>query len=176
MTKLSGLAEQLGKYDGMPSSLPPVDQWNPELSGEIDIVIKADGTWFHEGDEIKRAKLVRLFSTILKREGDDYYLVTPVEKWKISVEDLPFVAVLMEQTENGLFMATNVGDEVQIGEDHPILLDEQSSAEPNIPYVPVRAGLNARINRNVFYDLADQAHEKDGAFYVKIGGSEYCIG
>ena len=77
-------------------SLPPVHKWNPEFCGDIDMVIKRDGTWFHEGTPIGRARLVRLFSTVLKREGDEFFLVTPVEKMRITVEDAPFVGVLMK--------------------------------------------------------------------------------
>lgn len=172
LTVLSG---QLGKYLDMPSALPPVEKWSPELSGDIDMLIKADGSWLHEGDEIKREKLVRLFSTILKRENDDYFLVTPVEKWRLKVEDQAFVIVLMHLSEkNGdtvVQMITNTGDEIELNRDHPLVSDDHEA-----PKILVRAGMYARLNRNVFYSLADLATEKAGKFFVKSSGSEFQIG
>lgn len=172
LTVLSG---QLGKYLDMPSALPPVEKWLPELSGDIDMLIKADGVWLHKGDEIKREKLVRLFSTILKRENDDYFLVTPVEKWRLKVEDQPFVIVLMHVFERGgetvVQMITNTGDEIELSCNHPVVLDGHEA-----PKILVRAGMYARLNRNVFYSLADLATENAGKFFVESNGSEFQIG
>lgn len=138
-------------------SLPPLEKWNPDFCGEIDLVIKRDGTWFHEGTPIGRARLVRLFSTVLRREGDDYFLVTPVEKMAIKVEDVPFIAVLMRQegATQKLSFTTNVGDEVVAGSEHPIEFRKDRETGEGAPYIEVRAGLEARIARAVFYDLVE---------------------
>ncbi|WP_240610980.1 DUF1285 domain-containing protein [Oceaniglobus ichthyenteri] len=139
--------------------LPPVHQWNPPFCGDLDIHIARDGTWFYLGTPIGRKPLVRLFSTILKREGDNYFLVTPVEKVGITVEDAPFVAVDF-QVGGGdtptLTFETNVGDFVTADAGHPIrVIRDAESGEP-APYVMVRAGLEALIDRKSFYRLVDQ--------------------
>ncbi len=165
-------------------SLPPVEKWHPEHCGEIDIVIKRDGTWFHEGTPIGRAKLVRLFSTVLRREGDDFFLVTPVEKMEITVEDAPFVAVLMRVEGKGpdrtLVFTTNVGDEVAAGPDHPIDFRNDPETGDDAPYVEVRAGLEARIARAVFYELVElgETREIEGeeVFGVASGGAFFPFG
>lgn len=169
-----GLLEQLGKFDGMDlgKALPPVDQWNPDLSGAMNLVIKSNGEWLHEGEPFVRDKLVRLFSTILKKEGGKYYLVTPVEKWEIQVEDLPFQVVLADKDESGsIRVVTDVGDEFYIGPQHPLLVDSTG-----VPFVEVRAGLMARFSRNAYYALSDMAHEQNGGFVVVSGEEEYKIG
>lgn len=133
--------------------LPPVHLWNPPYCGEIDIRIARDGTWWHEGSPIGRAPLVRLFSTILKREGDQYFLVTPVEKVGMVVEDVPFIATDFTVTGAGpdqvLSFSTNVGDQATAGPDAPLRLTGPA------PYVMIRAGLEARIDRKSFYRLAE---------------------
>jgi hypothetical protein len=168
-------AEKQGK-------LPPVHLWNPPFCGDIDMEIKRDGTWFYEGTPIGRKPLVRLFSTILKREGDGYFLVTPVEKVGIRVEDAPFVAVDFEATGSGLAQVvrfvTNVGDHVTAGEGHEIRVIRDAGGEPS-PYVHVRAGLDALIDRKSFYRLVDlgEAHRVDGTdwFGVWSGGRFFRI-
>ena len=125
--ELLSLSEQLGKFNEIGSGNPPLDKWNPDLSGDIDIRIASDGTWWHEGDEIKRDKLARLFSTILKVEKGDYYLITPVEKWRIQVDDLPFLVVLCEITPllDGLhiLLMTSLGNEIEVSTSNPIQID-----------------------------------------------------
>lgn len=157
--------------------LPPVHLWNPPHCGEIDIVIKADGGWLHEGAPIGREALVRLFSTVLRKDADGFYLVTPVEKLKITVEDAPFVAVSVEAGEGLFRFTTNVGDVVEAGPDHPIRVEiDPDTGEPR-PYVHVRAGLEALIARPVFYELAAMAEVKeDGRFYIVSGGGWFVIG
>ncbi|WP_374472149.1 DUF1285 domain-containing protein [Phenylobacterium sp.] len=139
--------------------LPPVHLWNPPHVGEIDIVIRRDGTWVHEGGVIGREALVRLFSTILRKDPDGVYLVTPVEKLKVRVEDAPFVAVRVDRDGEALRFTTNVGDEVEAGPDNPIRVEIGADGEPR-PYVHVRRGLEALIARPVFYELADLAEER----------------
>jgi len=140
--------------------LPPVERWNPAHCGENEIRIARDGTWFHQGAPIVRRELVRLFSTILRREADGYYLVTPAEKMRIQVEDAPFVAVLLDVQRSGqeqhLLFTTNVGDQVIAVADHGLRLEVGESGAPS-PYVHIRSGMEARISRSVFYQLAEIA-------------------
>lgn len=148
--------------------LPPVHLWNPAHSGEIDIVIEANGQWRHEGAIISRDALVRLFSTVLRKDPDGYWLVTPVEKMKITVVDAPFVAVAVTDKDGVLTFTTNVGDEVEAGPDNPIRVEVDAGTGEPRPYVHVRRGLEALINRPVFYQLAEMAQERpspDGPVY-----------
>ena len=140
--------------------LPPVHLWNPPHCGEIDIFIRKDGVWFHEGTPIGREALVRLFSTVLRKDDDGIYLVTPVEKMKIRVEDAPFVAVRVDRVGDALRFLTNVGDEIEAGPDNAIRVEMDASGEPR-PYVHVRGGLDALIARPVFYELVELAQERD---------------
>jgi hypothetical protein len=153
--------------------LPPVERWNPTHCGDIDIRIARDGTWFHQGTPVGRKELVRLFSTILRKDGDDYVLVTPVEKMRIRVEDAPFTAVLMEVAGEGrdqrLTFITNVGDETVAGADNPIRVETDPISEEPAPYVHVRRGLEARIARAVFYQLADLAMPGEGEHAGMLG-------
>ncbi|MEH6638278.1 MAG: DUF1285 domain-containing protein [Porticoccaceae bacterium] len=146
-----------------PAKLPPVESWNPPLSGDIDIVITRDGVWHHEGSPIKRQPLVKLFSSILKREGDDYFLVTPVEKWRMQVEDVPFLVVAMECSSNDvdaeqvLTFTTNVDDRVCAGPDNPIRVEVDPETDEPSPYLLIRRNLEGRISRSVYYQLAELA-------------------
>ncbi len=141
--------------------LPPVHKWNPPQTREMDLRIRRDGTWVHEGTIMSRAELVRLFSTILKREGDAYFLVTPIEKVKITVDDVPFIAVDFESSGDGtdqtLTFLTNVGDRVTADADHPIRVETDPETGEPAPYVEVRAGLEALIDRKSFYRMVDMA-------------------
>ncbi|MBF9037696.1 MAG: DUF1285 domain-containing protein [Rhodobacteraceae bacterium] len=153
--------------------LPPVDQWNPPFCGDIDMEIRRDGTWFYNGTPIGRPRMVRLFSTILKREGDKYFLVTPVEKVGIKVEDAPFVAqdfiVTGESAAQEVQFTTNVGDTVSASAQSPIRLTRSADGEPS-PYVLVRRGLEALIDRKSFYRLVDLgvSHHMGGADWFGI--------
>jgi hypothetical protein len=154
---------------------PPVHLWNPDYCGEMDILIRRDGTWIHEGTPIGRPGLVRLFASILKREGDRHFLVTPVEKLGIRVEDAPFVATDFEVEDDTVVFSTNVGDLVRAGPDHPIRVETAEDGQP-APYVEVRAGLEALIDRKSFYRLVDLGEERDGAFGVASDGAFFPIG
>ncbi len=138
--------------------IPPVDRWHPEHAGEMDLVIVADGRWIHEGAPIARPRLVRLLSTILRREADGRHaLVTPAEKQYIRVEDCPFVVVDADPDAQGTWwLSTNVGDRLALGEDHRLTLSETPAGE-TVPEVPVRFGLAARLGRNVYYRLVEAA-------------------
>lgn len=152
--------------------LPPVHLWNPAHSGEIDIVIRRDGRWIHEGAAINREALVRLFSTVLRKDPDGYWLVTPVEKMRIRVEDAPFIAVRVDRAPDGtLRFATNVGDEVEAGPEHMIRVEtDPATGEPR-PYLHVRRGLEALIARPVFYELVEMAEEREGPDGPRLGVS-----
>ncbi len=144
--------------------LPPVASWNPSHCGPSDMRIARDGTWYHQGSPIGRQAMVRLFSTILRREPDgSYVLVTPAEKLDIEVEDAPFVAVELkterEGRERSLAFRLNTGDLVVAGPDHPLRL--ASSEDGPHPYLQVRSGLDALIARPVYYELANLALAED---------------
>jgi hypothetical protein len=156
--------------------LPPVHLWNPAHCGEIDIRIRRDGVWFHEGTPIGREPLVRLFSTVLRLDPDGYHLVTPVEKLKITVEDAPFIAVRVDAEDGVLRFLTNVGDEVEAGPDNPIRVTTDPETGEPAPYVHVRRGLEARIRRPVFYELVEMAEDRDGVTGVTSNGVFFPIG
>jgi hypothetical protein len=162
--------------DGLASSLsalpkqkgpPPVHLWNPPYCGEIDMRIARDGTWFHEGTPIGRPALVRLFNSILKREGDRYFLVTPVEKVGITVEDAPMIAVDFEVESQGpdqvLTFHTKTEDAAICGPENPLrVLRDPTTGEPS-PYIHIRRGLEARIDRKSFYRLIDLCSHEETA-------------
>ncbi|WP_386679589.1 DUF1285 domain-containing protein [Loktanella sp. R86503] len=159
--------------------LPPVHLWNPPHCGDIDMRIARDGTWFYQGTPIGRPALVRLFSTILRRDGDDYVLVTPGEKVGITVEDAPFVAVDFQQRGDDLIFETNVGDFVTADADHPIRVTRDAVTGEPSPYVMVRSRLEALIDRKSFYRLVDlgQIRTMDGVewFGLRSGGEFFSI-
>jgi len=149
--------------------LPPVHLWNPAHCGDIDIVIRKDGTWFHEGTPIGREALVRLFSTVLRKDPDGFHLVTPVEKMKITVEDAPFIATRVDHEGGALKFLTNVGDEVDAGPENEIRVEmDPATGEPR-PYLHVRCGLEALIARPVFYELVELAQERDTPEGPRLG-------
>lgn len=162
---------------GVERGVAPVERWSPAHCGEIDIRIAADGTWIHEGAPIGRLALVRLFSTVLRRDPDGFHLVTPGEKLKIAVDDAPFVAVAMDRPAQGVLrFATNVGDMVEAGPEHPIRVSA-GPGQPLRPYVRVRGGLEALIARPVFYELAATASPRpgDGAMSVCSHGAWFAL-
>ena len=157
----------------------PVHLWNPAFCGDLDMRIARDGTWFYLGTPIGRFELVRLFSSILKLEDGKYFLVTPVEKVGIIVDDAPFVAVDFDATGGGrdqiLKFTTQVGDCVTAGPDHPIrVVRDADTGEPS-PYVMVRAGLEALIDRKSFYRLVDLGVHHDGWFGLWSGGQFFAM-
>ena len=172
MMNISSLEQQLGL--DRENQHPPVDQWHPELSGDMDMAIRRDGSWWHEGVQIKREKLVRLFASILRKEGDEYFLLTPVEKWRIRVEDRPLLIVMIECVDNNISAITNTGDVVTVGQKHPLLMSELDGVM--VPEINIRADLYARFSRNAFYDLSEMAREeKDGRFFVNSDGGQYFL-
>ena len=175
MDRLKEILAQIDKQQH-----PPVDKWHPEHVGEIDIRIDTQGFWFHEGNPIQREKLVRLFASILWFEKEhrsdsavgldgsfvtgQHYLVTPVEKLAIVVEDVPFVVHQMEHIEDTWVAVTNTHEQLVIGQDHPVEL--RSYSGQLVPYVRVRYDLWARVNRSIYYQwvtaaMQDQSDQND---------------
>ena len=154
----------------------PVDDWHPERCGEMDLVIEADGTWVHEGAPIRRAALVRLFSRVLRRDGDEYALVTPAERIAIAVRDAPFLVVDTDRDGDDLIARTNVGDAVTVGPNHPIEMRTSPALGLPLPYLRVRGGLDARFDRAAYYRLVEDAAREDGALVVRSGGARFVLG
>lgn len=159
--------------------LPPVHLWNPEFCGDIDMHIKRDGSWDYMGSAISRPAMVRLFSTILRHDEDGkYYLVTPVEKVGIRVDDAPFTAVELrsegEGREQVLHFRTNVDDSIVMDEAHPLRLEFATNGEPS-PYILVRDRLEALITRSVYYELAEMVEERDGQYGVWSSGIFFAL-
>ena len=171
MSDLDGLFQSIKSRIGAERALPPVNDWHPQHIGEIDMLIDQYGDWYYRQSKIEREKLVRLFSTILRKEGEDYFLVTPVEKLKIQVVDFPFTVNLMEvrhqDDKQAIYFLTNLGDEICLDANHPIKYSpiqprqSQTAADDtpvaNLPHINVRDQLFAKISRNVFYELANLA-------------------
>ena len=176
---LARLFEAVGSAAASGRGPAPVHLWNPSNCGDIDIRIARDGTWFYEGTPIGRPALVRLFSTVLRRDDDGFWLVTPVEKLRIVVEDAPFLAIGLERAGEAIRFATNVGDVVEAGPDHPVRVETGAAGEPR-PYVHVRGALEALIARPVFYELVAMGEEQAGAdgprLVVRSKGSDFDLG
>jgi hypothetical protein len=167
---------------------PPVERWNPPFCGDLDMRIAADGTWFYLKTPIGRPALVKLFASVLKREGDKYFLVTPVEKCGIQVEDAPFLAVEMkvEECTDGrtLHFRTNVDDWVACGPEHPLRFEPEPGTGGLKPYLHVRRDLWAKVTRALFFDLVELGEERDvagrpmfgvvsmGAFFAMAGAEQ----
>ncbi|CAH0341453.1 DUF1285 domain-containing protein [Rhizobium sp. CECT 9324] len=187
-TDAAGLAALISRAaaqtEGGKASLPPVDRWEPPFCGDLDMEIRADGTWFYMGTPIGRAPLVRLFSTVLRKDEDGKtYLVTPVEKVGIRIQDAHFVAVEMSATEidgaQVLTFRTNVGDVVEAGGEHPLRFVIHGENHELKPYLHVRGRLEALVSRAVMYDLVEkgEVREIDGRamFVVTSGGAVFPV-
>ena len=168
---LARLTEALGPDATRPGP-PPVERWNPAYCGEIDMRIAADGTWHYMGTPIKRPALVKLFSTVLRRDPERYVLVTPVERVGITVEDAPFLAVEMAVDGDGasrqIAFRTNVDDLVQVGAEHPLRFEQDHHGGVK-PYVKVRGELWARVTRSLALDLVAMAEERQVEGVATIG-------
>ena len=170
---LRGLKEAEKATGG--KGLPPVDKWYPDFCGDIDMRIGADGTWFYMNSPIGRKPLVRLFSTILRHDADGkYYLITPVEKVGITVDDAPFLAIAMRVEGKGegqrVFFTTNCEDEVEVDEAHPLRFANEAGTGGLKPYVLVRGRLEALVNRAIFYDLVAAGVTHGEWFGIWAGG------
>lgn len=178
---ISRASEQTGEGT---RGLPPVERWNPPFCGDLDMEIRADGTWFYMGTPIGRAPLVRLFSTVLRRDEDGKtYLVTPVEKVGIRVVDAPFVAVEMTVTQQDglsvLTFRTNVGDVVEVGQKNPLRFEIAGDNRELKPYLLVRGRLEALVSRAVMYDLVEMGETQDidgvTMFVIRSGGAVFAV-
>jgi hypothetical protein len=175
---LAGAARKAGS-----KGPPPVHLWNPPFCGDLDMRIAADGTWFYLKTPIGRHALVKLFASVLWREGDKYFLVTPVEKVGITVDDAPFTAVEMKQDGEGaartLSFRTNVDDWVTAGKDHALRFEPEPETGGLKPYLHVRRDLWALVTRALFYDLVELGEERDVGgtrmFGVASGGEFYAM-
>ncbi len=176
--RLEDIGRQVG--EGQPADRPPLERWHPPLSGDIDILILRDGTWLHEGRPIARPALVRLFSSILRCEEDGhYYLVTPVEKWRIRVEAHPLLVTDVEPVggkgERRLSATLNTGARVIVGEDHPLFLDP-AIGEGEVAALSLDHGLSALFSRAAWYRLVDMAEDRGGVPTVRSGDYLFALG
>lgn len=168
---LAAMAERAARAG---AGAPPVESWHPAHCGRIDMRIDTEGAWFHEGRRIRREALVRLFSTILRREEDgSYVLVTPAEKLDIVVEDVPFLAVEMAAEGDALVFRTHVGDLVRADRDHPLRLVD--GADGFRPLLRVRGRLDARLTRALALELAERVVEEDGRSGVRSAGTFFPV-
>ena len=178
------MGDKVGELLSQISPLAERQQWNPDFCGDIDLRIARDGSWFYQGTPITRPAMVRLFANVLRREGTNYFLVTPVEKLGIKVDDAPFVAVSLAVQGQGreqlLRFVTNVGDEVELDATHPLHVRVDGQTQEPSPYIQVRDGLQALIQRHVFYQLLELAEEfdRDGQPWLGLwsGGVFFSIG
>lgn len=174
---LSHLQEQLASQQ---NRVPPVEKWDPEFCGDIDIQIKRDGSWFYMGTPIGRKPLVKLFSSVLKKEQQNYFLVTPVEKVGIQVEDVPFVITQWHQQDDLIVLVTQTDDSMVVSESNPVRLMRDKKTNELIPYVNVRRNLWARLHQNVYYQLIEKAqtiqNETGNALTLSSGEYKFDLG
>lgn len=175
---LQAVGERLQQQAASSIKQAPVHLWDPELNGVLDMRIAADGRWFYLGDEIKRIKLVQLFSSILKREADQIYLVTPVEKWRIQVDREVFCLTDFEVfgAEDGdtIKFSNALGEVALLTADNPIWFSDEGGQQ--VPCVHVRNGLNASLSRSVFYRLVESGKERNGELYIRSAGGDFSLG
>ena len=166
------------------SAKPPVHLWKPEKSGDMDMRIDREGRWIHEGGEIKRPALVKLFASIIKREGDCYFLVTPVEKWQINVDVAPFfiVAAKLEVrgSEQAVVLTSSTAEQLVVGTNNPIWVDYDPHDNQPIPLVTLRDNLSALISRSVFYQLIEWGQMVPGTngddLFLHSMGEQFLLG
>ncbi len=169
---LASLQQQLQCPD-----LAPVESWQPAFCGDLPLLITADGRWLYQGSEIRRQPMVRLFASVLICQQQQYYLQTPVEKVRIQVEDAPFLVVAShwQATAQGplLTLTTNIGDAVSVTPQYPLRIKEYQ--RQGLPYLQLWRGLSARLNRNTYYQLLEQAGEVhcDGARHFQLKSAAY---
>lgn len=176
-----------GNLDALTASLPrekglpPVERWNPPFCGDIDMRIDANGTWYYQGSPIGRLSLVKLFASVLKREGEKYFLVTPVEKVGLTVEDAPFLAVeLVVARKAGqlLKFRTNMDEWIDVGSDHPLRFEPEPVTGGLKPYLHVRRDLWAKVTRALYYDLVALGEERVVGGSARFGiasGNEFYV-
>lgn len=169
---LSKLQSQLAQQQG---KIPPVEKWNPDFCGDIDIHIKHDGSWFYMGTPIGRKPLVKLFASVLRKDKDEYFLVTPVEKVRIKVDDVPFIITQWDKQDDLLTFSTQTDDSFVVSNDNPVEIRRDVTTQAMLPYVKVRRNLWARLHQNVYYQLIEIAEEMaiDGKQQLQLNSGEY---
>lgn len=181
---MSKLDQLLSDIEAAESTSLVRKKWQPKHQGSIDIRIAADGTWYHEGRAFQRPALTKLFATVLRKENDEYFLLTPGEKLSIQVDDAPFVATMVEQVDDSenqaLVFTTNLGQRIVADEQHSIRVEIDSDSNQPRPYIHVRDGLEALIGRNAFFELVSMAdtQQRDGKLFFTITsmGTEFILG
>ncbi len=167
----------LKNIEGQYNDYPPVDSWHPEKCGDIDIRIDRDGNWYHESNKFERDALVQLFSKLLRKEGKDYFLVTPAEKVRITVDCAPLVIISLvtvgEGEEQDLFFTTNTNEQIHLAQ--PLKFHTIEYNGQQLPCLPIRNGLSALIHRNVYYELAAlvEIDEEECAYIMSAGSAFY---
>lgn len=189
--QLEKIQEQIKKY-----TFPPVEKWQPPLSGAMDLLITRQGDWIHEGSRIKRAALSKLLSSVLRFEDNQYFLISPVEKWQISVECLPLVIVAAEKytasvgevAQEGIILTDNHGNFTELNSNHALTmiddfnrLDATKAQDQKIPVVSIRHNLQALVSRSVYYQLVEWAELTrldNGKEVLQLNsfGSDFCLG
>lgn len=166
--QISNLLEQMNGI-----SDPPVESWNPEFCGDIDILIKRNGDWYHEGGLISRVKMVKLFASIVKKEQDEYFLVTPVEKVRIQVESTPFVVVNFESIDGSIVFTNNLDQQIVLDANHPIVLSNES------PQIIWKRNIPARISSKLMYQLQlfsiENGGLQSGELYLSSAGQQFLL-
>ncbi|MCS2610078.1 DUF1285 domain-containing protein [Halomonas dongshanensis] len=160
--------------------IPPVDRWSPALCGDMPLTIRADGSWVHEGRVIERERLVQLLTSLLRQDDVGTCLVTPVERWRITVEDLPLRVILAEWCDDAWWLTTDDGDRFRLDAEHPLSTSTLPSGDV-APQVSVRFGLHARVVRSVYYQWAEAATSVEVApgeweLRLKSAGSMHLLG
>ncbi len=181
---MSALDQILANIEKANASSEIRKSWSPNHTGTIDIRIATDGSWFHEGRPFQRLSLVKLFASVLCRQQQDYFLLTPAEKLKIQVDDAPFVANLVEVIEqnqqSAIVFTTNLDDRIIVDDDHPIRIEIDQQSQALRPYVHYRDGLDALIGRSAFFELANLATEtlREGKVFLTVSslGEEFSLG
>ncbi|MDN6296742.1 MAG: DUF1285 domain-containing protein [Halomonas sp.] len=171
--------EHLLQHCEKAAAIPPVDHWQPPFCGDMPLTIKADGSWWHEGAPFTRPELVRLLASLLRRDPEGVCLVTPAERVRIEVEDCPLTIVAAHQVGGDWRLTTHHGDTLTLDADHPLTMTRTPGGD-EAPEVPVRFGLAARLNRNVYYQLVDAASLREHESHVEVGvesaGSWHVLG
>lgn len=172
---LSNLQQQL---QGLDKTYPPVEDWDPEYCGEIPLTINDKGEWFYQGTAFTRPQLVNLFASVLKKEQGNYFLVTPIEKVKITVADVPFIITQWHRDlHNGQIICTTAtADTFRLDAEHPCELRLDPKQKQYLPYIKVRRNLWAKLHQNVFYQWVDEAEESADKIILYSGNVEVCLG
>ena len=175
MPDISSLFDQIKAFREQ-----PIHDWHPEKSVDIDLEVDAGGCWLYQGTGFRRHAIVKLFATVLRREGEEFYLVTPPVKYRIKVADAPFLAVELkvvdEDGQQCLYFRTNMDDVVCADVQHPVFTAPSRDGSGDFPYIEVRDGLLARITRPVYYQLAEMIEDSAEGFRLRSAGSEFILG